>query len=186
MKRKIFIGIKVPRKIIDTISMVRSTLDNNKLFNWSSGNNLHLTLLFLGFQNSSDIDVISNLSSEVLSRFNSFDITIENTGIFSSKNGNQALWLGVKEGKQELQKINYELKSVLEKSLTLKPDLKFVPHITIGRKKKNHFHNKIDTKNFMNSVYFPIVLRINFFTLFESIIVDGKVHYKRIDTFDLT
>jgi len=187
MSRKIFIGFRIPRKVIDTISMIRSTLNrDDKFFNWSSGNNLHLTLLFLGFKKSSSIKEISNISKKVLSDFNSFNISIEGTGIFSNKKGNQALWLGIKEGARELEKINYELRSIMEKSLDLKLDFKFTPHITIARKKKNHFHNKIDTKNFMNSVYFPIVLQVDFFTLFESIIIDGKVHYKRIDTFDLT
>ena len=49
MNRRLFLGYKIPRKIIDTIIMARSTLgDNQKFYNWVSGNNLHLTLLFLG------------------------------------------------------------------------------------------------------------------------------------------
>ena len=49
MNRRIFLGYKIPRKIIDTIIMARTTLgDNQKFYNWVSGNNLHLTLLFLG------------------------------------------------------------------------------------------------------------------------------------------
>tara|TARA_B100000131_G_C17930583_1_gene538134 strand:+ start:251 stop:814 length:564 start_codon:yes stop_codon:yes gene_type:complete len=187
MSRKLFIGFRIPRKTIDTISMIRSTLNkDDKLFNWSSGNNLHLTLLFIGFEGSSNIKEISDISKKVLSDFNSFNISIEGTGIFSNKRGSQALWLGIKEGAKELKKINYELRSVIEKTLGLKLDFRFTPHITIARKKKKHFHNKIDTKNFMNSVYFPIVLQVDFFTLFESIIINGKIHYKRIDTFDLT
>ena len=62
---------------------------------------------------------------------------------------------------------------------------KFMPHITIARKKKTEINNNIDVKNFMNSVYFPIEFHIKFFTLFESRNINGRVHYKRIGKFNL-
>ena len=56
MNRRLFLGYKIPRKIIDTIIMARTTLgDKQKFYNWVSGNNLHLTLLFLG-----SIDQVDN------------------------------------------------------------------------------------------------------------------------------
>ena len=63
---------------------------------------------------------------------------------------------------------------------------KFTPHITIARKKKIYIDNKIDVNKFMNSVYFPIEFHVKFFTLFESVVINNKVHYKKIDTFHLT
>ena len=187
MRKNIFIGFKVPRKIINTIFMLRSTLDKQDFFfNWSSGNNLHLTLLFIGLQDLSNIEKISCISKKIFSNFNNFNIAIDGTGMFSMKSKNQILWLGIKEGKEILEKINYDLKTEIEKDLELSLDSKFIPHITIGRKKKKYFGNKIDVNNFMNSVYFPIVFQVNFFTLFESTIINDKVYYKRIDTFNLT
>ena len=51
MKSQLFLGFKIPRQIIRTINMVRTTLEREqKYYNWVSGNNLHLTLLFLGNQ----------------------------------------------------------------------------------------------------------------------------------------
>ena len=63
---------------------------------------------------------------------------------------------------------------------------KFIPHITVARKVKTEINNNFDVKNFMNSVYSPIEFHINFFTLFESKIINNKVHYKRIEKFNLT
>jgi len=185
MNSRLFIGFKIPRRIIEIISMVRSTLgDNQKSYNWVSGNNLHLTLLFLGNHDANKIDNISEKIDKTINEFQDFTISINGTGSFG--NDNQILWLGLDKGKDELQRINYELQIQLEKYLNYKVKSKFAPHITVARKKKTEINNNIDVKNFMNSVYFPIEFHINFFTLFESRIINDKVHYKRISKFNLT
>jgi 2'-5' RNA ligase len=119
-----------------------------------------------------------------MNEFGDFTISINGTGSFGNKN--QILWLGVDKGQDQLQRINYELQIQLENYLDNQIKSKFAPHLTIGRKKKTEISNNIDVKNFMNSVYFPIEFHINFFTLFESRIINDKVHYKRINKFNLT
>ena len=185
MKSRLFIGYKIPRTIIETIAMTRSTLDDNqKYFNWVSGNNLHLTLLFLGDHKLDAIDEMSSRIGGVINQFRDFTVSINGTGSFG--NSNQILWLGVDRGKEELQRINYELQMVLSDTLDSKMNSKFIPHLTVARKKKTEINNNFDVKNFMNSVYSPIEFHIIFFTLFESRIINNKVHYKRITKFNLT
>jgi len=187
MNKRLFIGFRVSRKIIDIISMLRSTLiDQEKYYNWVSGNNLHLTLLYLGSQEANQIDEITKRIYRVSNEFNDFTIEVNKTGAFFKNRQEQALWLGVDEEDNALDKINYELRSGLEELIDLGKASKFSPHITIARKKNMYKNNKIDVKNFMNSVYFPIEFHIKFFTLFESKIVDNKVHYERIKEFNLT
>ena len=65
MKKKIFVGIKIPRTIINTINMVKTTIIEQNYYNWSSGNNLHITTLFIGYQNESKIDSIKKNISQV-------------------------------------------------------------------------------------------------------------------------
>ena len=184
MNRRLFLGYKIPRKIIDTIIMARSTLgDNQKFYNWVSGNNLHLTLLFLGNTDMVDDEKLFSDINTVISEYEDFSISINGTGVFG--NENQILWLGVDRGKEKLQEINYELQVQLAETIKKSTKSKFIPHITIARKKKTEINNNIDVKNFMNSVYFPIEFHIKFFTLFESRNINGRVHYKRIDKYNL-
>ena len=184
MGSRLFVGFKIPRKIIEIITMVRSTLNNNqKFYNWVSGNNLHLTLLFLG---NHEIDQIDNLSEKIdstMNEFGDFTISINGTGSFGNKN--QILWLGLDKGQNQLQRINYELQIQLENYLDNQIKSKFAPHITIARKKKTEISNNIDVKNFMNSVYFPIEFHINFLTLFESINTEKGIWYNKINIFSL-
>ena len=185
MKSRLFIGYKIPRKIIEIIDMTRSTLDDSqKYFNWVSGNNLHLTLLFLGDHPQESISNISSKIDSTIKQFRDFSFTIDGTGSFGINN--QVLWLGVNKGEEELQRINYELQISLSDILDDKMKSKFIPHITVARKLKTEINNNFDVKNFMNSVYSPIEFHINFFTLFESKIINNKVHYKRIAKFNLT
>ena len=185
MNSRFFIAFKIPRKIIEIITMLRSTVDSGqKAYDWVSGNNLHLTLLFLGNYKIDDIDIFSEKIKDTMNEFRDFKISINGTGSFGDRD--QILWLGVNRGSDCLQRINYELQIQLESYLDNQIKSKFAPHITIARKKKTEINNNIDVKNFMNSVYSPIEFHINYFTLFESRIVNDKVHYKRINKFNLT
>lgn len=187
MDKRLFIAFKVPRKIIDIINMLRSTLiDNERYYNWVSGNNLHLTFLFLGSTSADEVENISTRIEKVSNQFCDFHIEIKGTGAFLKHHHEQVLWLGVNEKDNILNRINYELRTELEDFINIKKTSKFLPHITIARKKKKYINNKIDVNNFMNSVYFPMEFHIKYFTLFESSVVDGKVHYKVIDKFNLT
>ena len=187
MNKRLFIGFKLPRKITDIINMLRSTLiDSEGYYNWVSGNNLHLTLLFLGSQELKQIENISSKVDNIAKQFNDFHIEIKGAGSFSRNNQNQALWLGVNDKDNILNRINYELKSDLEDFIDSKTISKFLPHITIARKKKKYIKNKIDVNNFTNSVYFPMEFRIKYFTLLESSVLENKVHYKTIKKFNLT
>jgi len=184
MSRRFFLGFKIPRSIIETIDMIKTTFgDSQQNFKWVSGNNLHLTLLFLGEQETDQIPNTIKIIEKTLQNYSDFLFSIHGTGTFSE---DKILWLGIEKGKEELVSMNYELQIELREYINYIDNNKFNPHITIGRKKKDYIHNKIDVKNFMNSVYFPIEFHINFFTLFESKIVNNKVHYKRIKEFNLT
>lgn len=185
MKKKIFVGIKIPRAIINTINMVKTTIVEQNYYNWSSGNNLHITALFIGYQNEPEIESIKKKISQVISKIKQFEIFIEGTGVFSKNYNNQILWLGIKDKNNSLPKINYELKSTLDNYLGQDKVSNFSPHITLARKKKQYLTNKIDVNDFINTVYFPIEFRIKYLTLFESKMIDNKVHYKKIEKFNL-
>ena len=185
LKRKLFIGIRIPRTIINTISMLRSTVNQHNYYNWSSGNNLHITNLFIGFRDDSEIPLIEESIFSVTKEIKKFNIWIEGTGVFSKNQNNQILWLGIKDKEQDLHKINYDLRNMLERYLLQDKISKFHPHITIARKKKQYLTNKIDVNDFINSVYFPIEFRIEYLTLFESKLINNKVHYKKIEKFNL-
>jgi len=167
--------------------MVRSTLvDKEKYYTWVSGNNLHVTLLFLGLQDIKNIEKISNKIQKISDQFNDFKIKIEGTGSFTKNHNNEVLWLGINQQNRELERINYEFKSELEDFLPHSNNIsKFSPHITVARKRKKFQNNKIDVKSFLNSVYFPMEFHVKYFTLFQSVQEEKGVRYVKIKNFPL-
>ena len=184
MEERLFIGFKLPRSLISTIDMLKSTIvDKEKYYNWVSGNNLHLTLLYLGIQNMDEIDDICTKIQLVSNNFNDFHITVNGTGNFSN---NSVLFLKVEQEDGFIDKINFELRNQLDNLPKADENIsRFYPHITIARKKKKYIKNKIDVKSFLNSVYFPMEFHIKYFTLFKSISTEKGVRYNKIKNFTL-
>ena len=93
MSSRLFLGYRISRKIIPTINILKSTIGkDSKNFNWVSGNNLHLTLLFIGSQNEGNLSDIISRITKVLKEVKNFKFQVEGTGSFSNNN---ILWLGV-------------------------------------------------------------------------------------------
>ena len=101
-KYRIFIGLQLSGCLVDVIPMIRSTVNDKKqLINWINGRNLHLTLSFLGEINLNEIDKLK-VKLNNISTFNSFNITISETGAFPSVRNPKILWLDIKEGRNQL------------------------------------------------------------------------------------
>ncbi|QLH09820.1 RNA 2',3'-cyclic phosphodiesterase [Candidatus Nitrosotenuis sp. DW1] len=92
--------------------------------------NMHFTLLFLG--EISD-DMAQRVQNELKTiQFDSFDISFEGVGAFPKPKFPRVVWIGVKDGAEEL----VELAKTVEKKLAplgFKSDKEFKPHITVLR-----------------------------------------------------
>lgn len=92
--------------------------------------NMHFTLLFLGEISE---DMAQRVQNELKTiQFDSFDISFEGVGAFPKPKSPRVVWIGVKNGAEEL----VELAKIIEKKLSplgFKSDKEFKPHITIFR-----------------------------------------------------
>jgi 2'-5' RNA ligase len=92
--------------------------------------NMHFTLLFLG---EIPEDMVQRVQNELKTiQFDSFDISFEGIGAFPKPKFPRVVWIGVKDGAEEL----VELAKIVEKKLSplgFKSDKEFKPHITIFR-----------------------------------------------------
>jgi len=124
--------------------------------------NLHLTLKFIGEQNSYKNILTAMAAAE---RFNRFKISLSGFGFFKD-----ILWMGVNEG-GELTKLYETLENSLSDLGFGKETRPFRPHITLARRFKN--------RDFSYENSEVVDVNVNSITLMESILGD-RVVYKPI------
>lgn len=141
--------------------------------NFTSENNIHLTLKFIGEVDNSQLIRVTDAVQKAASTVSHFDISSTVIGYFSSR-GEKTVWLGM-----EGQHLDAAAKSV-DMCLYAKgfePEKrKFTPHVTIVRRADCSYEalQKLPPIN----LSFPV----NAITLFESQRVDGILRYKPLST----
>jgi len=103
---------------------------------WVKKDNLHLTMKFLGDISVEQMELIKSALKEITSRYSPFIIKLSsNLGTFPTYKMPRVVWVGIKKGANELEKLYNSLEANLFKKGFPKEDKGFSDHITIGRVK---------------------------------------------------
>lgn len=141
--------------------------------NFTSENNIHLTLKFIGEVDSSHLIRVTDAIQKAASTVSHFDISSTEIGSFSSR-GEKTVWLGM-EG-QYLDSVAKSVDMCLYDKGFEPEKRKFTPHVTIVR--------RADCSDEELQKLPPIELSfpVTAVTLFESLRVDGILRYKPLST----
>ena len=184
-KYRIFIGLQLSGYLINTIPMIKSTIqDKKQLIRWVSGKNLHLTLSFIG---SIALEEIDRLKIELnsISNLNSFDMIINGTGCFPDIENPKILWLDINKGREKLADIQNNIEKIASPFKAHNKNENFVPHITIGRIKNLNKNINLDLSTFSNAVYSDIRIPVKTIYLFKSQLLESGVEYSVISKYSL-
>ncbi|OYT55843.1 MAG: RNA 2',3'-cyclic phosphodiesterase [Candidatus Hecatellales archaeon ex4484_218] len=103
--------------------------------------NLHLTLRFLGEIPSSILEQVCRELKTL--KFNVFNLNLQGVGAFPNLRRINVVWVGVKEGAENLKQIAQKVELTVRK-LGFPPDPKgFSPHLTIARLKTGKNKDKL-------------------------------------------
>ncbi|NVO01490.1 MAG: RNA 2',3'-cyclic phosphodiesterase [Bacteroidetes bacterium] len=168
--KRLFIAIKInpndAYKNIHTSFKQNFKSDN---ITWVNLDVTHLTLKFLGETQENKIEEIDQILNKITLNFNSFELNVNNIGIFGSKYEPRVIWLGI-EKSEHLENLVKAIFDQLETIGFTKDRQNFVPHLTLGRIKniadKKAFQNQIDL--FKNKEIQKI--KVTEFHLYESIL----------------
>ncbi len=140
---RVFIGIKLSK--ITILSVKKELKPFKKIgtpIKWTKDENLHLTLKFLG-------EIEENILNRLLEDFDksfkeikTFDLQLKEFGNFSNKGNLTIFWIGVEKNK-ELIKLFNKIEEICEKNGFKREERELIPHITLGRNKKNYNFKKI-------------------------------------------
>lgn len=131
---RVFVAIDLNEELIDRIIETENELKRNDIdVKFVDPENLHLTLKFLSEVREEKIPEIEQSLSEALNGFKQFRMKINGFGYFGKPDYMRTLWLGIKEGREDIIEIVKELNKRLNH--IRKDDYDPSPHLTIGRVK---------------------------------------------------
>lgn len=127
-----FLGIPITQDVVSKIANVQK-----RLFSFDiklvEKENLHFNLKFFRHIEEENIDQLKEIVKETCEKFEKFDINISGLDTFPSKNYIRIIWLGVKDGYNELVALVNMIEDGLETLGFEKEKQKFTPHLTLGR-----------------------------------------------------
>lgn len=123
-------GDEVYARALAAIDLLEPLAQNVR---WTSPDNLHWTLQFLGDVTDEDIYAICREVGRVASEFEPFDLTATGVSAFPNIDKPRTLWLGASEGGQLLCDLQDQIEERMAK-LGFRPERRrYTPHLTIGR-----------------------------------------------------
>lgn len=149
MKKRVFIAINLPeeikKKIINyqekiekSFALIDSEYYAQKFFRWTKKENLHITLVFLGYIKDEQLPEIIELTKKTAEKYQPFSVSLEKI-IYGPVNKNipRMIWIIGKKSEQ-LSKIKNELENTFSQKISQfkKENKGFVPHITLARIKQ--------------------------------------------------
>jgi RNA 2',3'-cyclic 3'-phosphodiesterase len=168
-KMRLFLALNLPKKIRTSVYEKLSVRIPENRFSVVWKENLHITIKFFGNKNKKEAQAIKKRIEEVCKK-NDFEVEVGDIGSF----GSRVMWLGIKKGRKEIEKINqkFSRSPCNEKS--------FHAHVTLARNKKA---NSKEFKKIIQELAeqnFSEKFTAKKICLMQSILTENKPKYTKI------
>lgn len=165
---RIFIAIPLPDDLKQSLAELQTSIDGIR---WQQPTQMHLTLKFLGEISQQKLDALLKALDSIEQK--KFKLMVEGWGTFPKEGVPKVIWAGISQ-EQELTKLQ---KKIEGKCLSLDFDAldqPFIPHVTMGRVRKNISRKKLG-KILDASTWFEFF--VNAFNVYQSeLSPEGAVH----------
>ena len=152
---------------------------------WVEPANFHVTLKFLGDVTTAGITYVQNALDEVGTKFSAFDLTVAGTGVFPTLKRPRIVWVGVKNGREQLSVLAGAVEDALVKAGFEKEEKPFRSHITIGRIRESRPDARlVEGLNAVESDDLG-AQRVSSIVLMESVLRSGGPAYKPLSVHKL-
>jgi RNA 2',3'-cyclic 3'-phosphodiesterase len=133
MKRKIFISLDFPDKAKNRLANFSQKWQDLPV-KWTRAQNLHLTLVYLGFVETEDIPQICEAAARAANQNNIFDVELDSIRLFPDATDPKMICL-VGQNNDDLKNLVSSIENALD--ISRGPKKTFRPHITLGRLRKH-------------------------------------------------
>ncbi len=181
---RVFLAIDIPFDIKNQIFRIEERIRvYSKFMRLTHVENMHITVKFLGEQNSFFIEKIKAIISDIVLHRPQFKICLNKSGLFGGIRNPRILWLG-EENRDFL-----ELSEVVHEKLNM-----FMPknnrplcHVTIGRIKSMQPKEAIEVLDICNDFVrrSSLCFHVSDVYLYKSNLLRSGAEYKKIEKFQL-
>jgi len=131
MRNRLFIAINLPEKIKDRLSDFQVKYSELPA-RWTEKQNLHITLIFLGYVNQDEIPEILKMTEETAKKHNAFPLTLNKICYGPPQKTPRMVWVIGKKS-EELGKLQSDLENSLSNLSFKKEGRPHSAHITLAR-----------------------------------------------------
>lgn len=169
---RVYIAIDFENKVKDYFDKITCSIKKHCTHgSFTTKNNFHMTIRFIGEADDLQIEKIKELLDKVVLKVNPFKLSVDNLGIFTRKKTN-ILWIGIEEN-PILSQLHKELSALLKEAKLPFYDKVFMPHVTLGRRVELQ-SDSIELNNLTQ--YERISIPVKAITLMASKEENGKLN----------
>ncbi|ARD47322.1 2'-5' RNA ligase [Sporosarcina sp. P37] len=157
-----FIGISISHPIHGVVRQLRSEYQlHDKYKVLPHEKDLHMTMRYIGELDEAKISWLTSSLRKISQSHTSFTVYVKGLSFFGSSTGPRVVYLSV-QSSSALCDLQSQIARRTEKILELERDDRFVPHITIAKKRKTKEKMQLEKK-----LIDPVPVLIEEFTLFR-------------------
>lgn len=157
---RLFVALALPDTVAQSLLLLQGGVPGAR---WSTREQLHLTLRFIGDVDGRDAAAIDDALASI--RAPAFALELKGIGEFGGKTP-RALWAGVRDA-APVEHLSRKVESALQRVGLPAEERKFVPHITLARLRGSP-HERIITFLAGHALYASPSFAVNAFILYSS------------------
>lgn len=174
MNKRLFFAVNFPEKVKNEIKEKYYGKLESPEIKKVKKENIHLTLLFLGYFPEEKIKEIKEKTGKIQKE--KFVLGIKGIGSFNSR----IIFLEIEKGKEKIKEIYSEICKAMEM-----PKEKFTAHATIARNKKMNSKEFGELVEELKKISFEKEFEVKSFELMESELHSSGPEYKTVYSFNL-
>lgn len=182
-KSRLFISLNVkgqPAVILANVQkQLKEKLGTNGL-KWEDQTKFHLTLRFLGDVKRDDITALREVLRRLKFDFEQIEFTGNGIGFFPESKFPNVVYAALTEEEKNSEKLVEFIDKIIY-NFGIKPEKRFIPHITLGRFSRNR-RIKLEKKPEVSLE--PLDLTFSSFFLMKSVLQHSGSIYEVIDEFE--
>lgn len=167
---RLFVALALPDVVADRLLLLQGGIPGAR---WSTREQLHLTLRFIGEVDGRDARSIDDALATI--RSPRFTLELKGVGEFGGKNP-RALWAGVRDG-ASVEHLQRKIESAVQRVGVSPEERKFSPHVTLARL-RGAPRDRIITFLSAHALYASGPFEVNAFILYSSVTTPNGSLYR--------